>query len=122
MFTLLNISKSKVLLAAFLVFIAFKFNAQTQHAEIKVANNPYGIVNNVWIAYLNKTAILLENVDVQSFFNYVVIISDGNMSDMDLFKSYLSPVWNKDFQDLAYRVGVGSIKNEENVLLIKKII
>ena len=115
MFTLLNISKSKVLLAAFLVFIAFKFNAQTQHAEIKVANNPYGIVNNVWIAYLNKTAILLENVDVQSFFNYVVIISDGNMSDMDLFKSYLSPVWNKDFQDLAYRVGVGSIKNEENV-------
>lgn len=105
----------RVFLSAMFIFIVFSLFSQTQKNEFQGSNNPYGVSDNVWIDYVNKTAILLEKVDVQSFLNYVVMSSDGNMADMNYFKSFLSPRWKKDYELLVFKVGTGVIVEEGSV-------
>lgn len=115
MYTTFTLFKSKIVLSAMLVFMVLSLFSQTQKNEIKSSSNSYGVPDNSWISYLNKTALLLEKVDAQSFMNYVVMTSDGNMDDMNYFKNYVSLHWKKDYEELAYRVGSGVVVNEENV-------
>jgi len=110
-----TISRLKVFLFAMFIFIVIPLFSQTQKNEFQNSNNPYGVPDNSWINYVNKTAVLLEKVDMQSFLNYVVMISDGNMDDMNYFKNYVSLHLKKDYEELVYKVGKGNIINEENV-------
>lgn len=115
MISTFTISRLKVFLSAMFVAIVFSLFSQSQKNEFQSSNNPYGVSDNTWIDYINKTAILLEKVDEQSFLNYVVMTSDGNMADMTYFKHFLSPYWKKDYETLVYKVGTGLIVKEENV-------
>ncbi|MES2590352.1 MAG: PKD domain-containing protein [Bacteroidota bacterium] len=105
--------KGKVLLTSMFIFIAFSLLSQTQKNDFKASNNSYGIPDKVWISYFNKTALLLEKADAQSFLNYVVMISDGNMADMRYFKQFIASYWTKDIHELAYQVSKGSITEKE---------
>ncbi len=107
----------KIFLSALLISIVFSGFSQTQKNEIPQLNNSYGIPENLWVSYKNKTAVLLEKADFQSFLNFVVMTSDGNMADMQYFKNYISRHLKKDFDELAFRVGKGEIANVENVKL-----
>lgn len=115
MITAHSISRLKIVLPALFLFIVFPLTSQTQKTEFPGSDNAYAIPDNTWIQYLNKTALLLEKVDVQSFMNYVVVISDGNLADMSYFRNYVSRQWKSDYDELVYKVGKGDIINEENV-------
>ena len=99
----------KLLLSAILIFIAFSGFSQTPAAEKTASNNPYGISNNLWITYSNKTNMLLEKVDEQSFLNYIIFKNDGNFSDKKYFVKYIKAAIKKDKEELIYKVGKGSI-------------
>ncbi len=103
---------------SFLIFFIcslFSLFSQTQPDKSQISNNSYRIPDNLWITYLHKTAILLEKANVQSFMNYVIISSDGNLNDMLYFKRYVSHEWKKDYEELTYRIGTGKILTEIDV-------
>src|ERR1035437_2073704 len=97
----------KQLLSAMIIFIAFSASSQTMKSEIKTSNNSYGVSTDLWITYLNKTNLLLEKVDQQSFVNYVIFTQGGNMSDRKYFVKYVKATIKKDKEELTYRVGKG---------------
>lgn len=105
----------KTALFIVLLSLAFSVNAQNGKIDNKSLSNPYGVSENDWRAYLNKTNFLLEKVDYHSFINFLVFNNDGNFYDMDYFLSYVSGKLKKDKQELIYRVGKGVITNSAEV-------
>ncbi len=80
------------------------------------SNNPYGISNMEWnLKYVNKTNILLETVDQESFINYVIISSGGAWSDMPYFSAYIKSTLQKQKEELCYKVGSGMITDVAQV-------
>ena len=101
------------LLFTLLACVFFVFGAENMQAQ--TANNVYGVSNAQWNNYSNKTNLILESVDKDSFINYVVVSSGGNLNEMDYFKSYLKGKIRNDKQELIYRVGTGVIKTVPEV-------
>src|SRR4051812_48387186 len=89
-----------------LTFAAFAFSAKAQSVT-----NSYGIPNAEWNTYVNKTNVLLESVDEESFVNFVVLANHGNANDLVWFKEYLKGKFKRDKEELIYRVGTGAIKS-----------
>src|SRR4051812_35863173 len=79
-------------------------NAQIGIVDILHTPNPYGIADKQWISYYNKTNLLLEKTDEQSFLNYVVLASRGNLDDMPFFKEYMKEKLIQNKFELVYQV------------------
>lgn len=78
-------------------------------------SNPYGISQKDWTNYENKTNLLSEKVDVESFLNYVFFTNDGNFYDMKYFKDYIKGKLKKDRETLIYKVGKGEITSTNDI-------
>ncbi|MFL5763373.1 MAG: PKD domain-containing protein [Bacteroidia bacterium] len=100
----------RIALFATLVTLGFSAFSQTALSPVKPRfSNPYGVSDSDWTKYLNKTNLLSEKVDIQSFLNYVVFNNDGDFHDMDYFLDYVKGKIKKDKMELIYRVGKGTI-------------
>lgn len=78
-------------------------------------SNPYGVSPKDWNNYENKTNLLSEKVDVESFLNYVFFTNDGNFYDMKYFKDYIKGKLKKDRETLIYKVGKGEIASTNDI-------
>ncbi len=78
-------------------------------------SNPYGISQKDWTSFENKTNLLSEKVDVESFLNYVFFTNDGNFYDMKYFKDYIKGKLKKDRETLIYKVGKGEITTTNEI-------
>lgn len=105
----------KVLLSLFSFFIVFNSLAQTGKLKIEKPNNSFGISNATWNVYLNKTNLLLENVDVNSFLNYVAVSAHENISETPYFRKYVQAKLKKDKEELINKVGTGLITSVPEV-------
>lgn len=101
----------------FTLLVSIASSAVSQNASIqpKAISNPYGISEKEWTSYLNKTNLLSEKIDVQSFINYVLFNNDGNFNDMKYFQNYIKEKLNKDKEELIYRVGKGTITTTKEI-------
>lgn len=98
-----------------LVFIVFAGVSQTQKAELKPGNFPYGISHDLWVSYSNKANFLLEKVDELSFLNYVILSNQGDLSERKYFVKYVNTEIKKDQEELIYKVGKGSLTKVSEV-------
>jgi len=76
-----------------------------------LSNNSFGIDKATWVKFYNKTNVLLEKVDEESFLNYVVLKADGNFNDIACFLNYYGVDLTKDMQTLVYKVGKDEINS-----------
>src|SRR6218665_4054983 len=81
------------------------------NAIAQTQNNSHGVPNAEWNKYVNKTNLMLEQVDEMSYFNYVVVAGGGNHNDIAVFNDYVKDKRARDMEELAYRVGTGAIKD-----------
>ncbi|MCW3072100.1 MAG: hypothetical protein JWO44_1990 [Bacteroidetes bacterium] len=89
---------------------AFLAGAHAQQIE-----NSYGIPNKTWESYYAKAQPLMKAAEPESFVNYVVFASDGNMADIPYFKRYVSADIKKNKAELIFRIGKGEITTVEQV-------
>lgn len=106
--------KSWLLAIISIVFVSFSTITFSQNTA---SSNPYNLPENIWTSYKNKTAAMLEKANPESFFNYIIMMSDGNMADMPYFKGYVRNFWRDDYNKMAYEVGTGKITSIENIKL-----
>jgi gliding motility-associated-like protein len=111
-FTIRHLS---TLMASMLLLVALSVNSQTAQAPAKHLSNTYGIADNVWLGYLNKTNLYLEKVDEMSFINYIFFANDGDFADMNYFTNYVGGKLRKDKAELIYRVGKGAVNSVADV-------
>src|ERR1043165_7837882 len=105
----------RAFLCVMLMTMGFAAYSQPAKGPSKPASNSYGISEEEWTKYLNKTNLLSEKVDLKSFLNYVVFNNDGNFYDMDYFLNYVKGKLKKDKAELIYRVGTGAITTTADI-------
>ncbi|MDQ3048843.1 MAG: gliding motility-associated C-terminal domain-containing protein [Bacteroidota bacterium] len=94
------------------LFFTFLFLFAALSAAAQKNNNKYNVPAEEWAGYSNKTNLLMENVDVQSFVNYVVMKADGNFAEIEYFKFYIRGKMKLHKSELIYKVGKGEITKE----------
>lgn len=97
-----------------IVGILISVSLQAQRIEIP-ATNDLGIPQGTWVSYINKTNVLLENVDEGSFINYILFHNDGNFSNRQYFVDFIHDYLVKSKQQLILKVGKGEITTVEGV-------
>lgn len=107
--TKLLLTNVRMLWLAFLLSVSFTATSQTSISGGLSVSNPYAVSEKDWTSYLNKTNLLSEKVDVQSFINYILFKNDGNFYDMEYFMDYIKGKLKKDKEVLIYKVGKGEI-------------
>jgi len=114
----------KKLLLTFFIFSCIILFSQENHQHKKeiislnhldvLNNNPFKVDKKKWIQYYNQTNLLLENIDEDSFLNYVILKADGDFNDLPYFIYFINADLIKDMQTLIYKVGVNEI-NSSNI-------
>ncbi len=104
----------KIILSVTLVSATLLVFPQTQKNAPSSCNNSFNVPNSLWKNYVNKTSVLLKEMDPQGFLNGVIITSHGSIADKDDFNSYVSKDWQKDYEKLVYKIGIGVVTTQEN--------
>ncbi len=114
--TKLLFKKMRMLFLAFLLFTAHSSSAQKAIVGgNSPLSNPFGVSEKDWITYTNKTNLLSENIEVQSFINYVFFKNHGDFADMNYYLDYVKGKLRKDKQELIYKVGKGTVTTATDI-------
>ena len=105
----------RMLFLALVLAVSSTAVSQNSLAGGMAVSNPYGISDKDWTTYLNKTNLLSEKVDVQSFINYILFTNDGNFYDTEYFMDYIKVKLKKDKEALVYKVGKGEITTSAEI-------
>lgn len=97
------------------LLLAITFVVSSFFALAQSTNNSYGLSSAEWHKASKTTAVLIENIDVSSFVNYVILAGKGGSDDYKYFMDYAQSQLKKDKNELIYKVYKKEISSEIDV-------
>ncbi len=96
-----------------LLSITFVFASVFAFAQMN--NNDFSISNSDWVKASKKANIMLKEVDVSSFVNYVILMGKGGSDDYKYFMDYSQIKMKVDKNELIEKIHKGEIATNTDV-------